>query len=615
MYNDEMLNCLMENQDNGIIFVNSKGNIAAVNTNAKRMFGAVSDMPLSFMSNKIKRGDIVIICDTQIGEDDGNLTPDDLLCLGIQNPKIKADDTIIAIGKYQTNGSKAYYRFSSNTKSTGIMSLSENAFGHKISAKVDFNNRNASISVDGYSYGISFIMSVGFMVIIDGETDHVKFVQTNGYSMRKEGIKDILSEKVYSGMKSGQEMAVIGEKFKDLFTISECDFSIDELLSGKKKEESNIICDINKIKIVMTIRSVFDTQGVFQGVMLKFSEIDNILTVIKARNEVIDAIETQRKILFNRSNKVLDDNIFMNIIGNSTGMRQAKQMAYRASKRKDTVLITGESGTGKSLMAREIYTAGGKEGPFISVDCSTIPPSLFESEMFGYVSGAFTGASSSGKAGFFEAANRGTIFLDEIGEIPLAIQAKLLSVIQNKEIVRVGSTKPIPVDVRIIAATNRNLEEEVLNGNFRRDLYYRINVFEIALPPLRVCREDLLFMSQWFLDKECIENGLEKKVLSNDALKKIYAYDWPGNIRELENAIKRAALLCDDQVIYSDNIKINSGIERQTLKERLKDEEKRIILATLLSCRGDKKAAMEELGMSKTAFYLKLNEYRLDNDY
>jgi len=240
MYNDEMLNCLMENQDNGIIFINRDGNIAAINTKAKRLFGVVSDAPISFPSDKIKKGDIVIICDSQIGEDDGNLMPEDLYCIGVQDSKLKEDDTLLVIGKYQTKGSLPRYKFSSSARTTGVMSLTDNVFGHKILARIDFNNRNATIVIDGNTFGMSFISSIGFMVILDSETNKVKFVHSNGYTMRKEGIKEILSGKVYSESSSGSELDIIGKPFNEFFDLSESEFSIDELLQEDETEERNV---------------------------------------------------------------------------------------------------------------------------------------------------------------------------------------------------------------------------------------------------------------------------------------------------------------------------------------------------------------------------------------
>lgn len=291
-------------------------------------------------------------------------------------------------------------------------------------------------------------------------------------------------------------------------------------------------------------------------------------------------------------------------------MEKVKQLAFKASKTKFNVIITGESGTGKSKLAREIHNSGSYKGPFVEVICNAIAPSLIESELFGYAPRAFTGADPGGRMGFFEKANGGTIFLDEIGEIPPEIQVKLLHVLQNKRIYRVGSTTPIDVDVRVITATNKNLEEEVARGNFRQDLYYRINVFPINIPPLRERKRDLYILANSILEDICKKYDMPPKQFSEEAVEMILQYDWPGNVRELENIVERAITVCDGKIVYSENLMINAaaGI-RMTLKERLEADEKKIIEEALFKNNDNRKKTMGELGLSRTVFYEKLKKY------
>jgi two-component system nitrogen regulation response regulator GlnG len=237
------------------------------------------------------------------------------------------------------------------------------------------------------------------------------------------------------------------------------------------------------------------------------------------------------------------------VIGSSKKMQEVFKLIGRVARSSITVLITGESGTGKEVVARAIHSySDRKNKPFVTVNCAALPPNLLEAELFGYEKGAFTGAVSA-KKGLFEQADGGTLFLDEIGELPLELQAKLLRVLQEKEIRRLGSEKSRKVDVRIIAATNRNLEEEVKKGSFREDLYFRLNVVRIELPPLRERREDIIPLAYHFIKKFAKEFKLPVKELSEDAVSFLISYSFPGNVRELENMILRAMVLSTGEVI------------------------------------------------------------------
>jgi len=256
-----------------------------------------------------------------------------------------------------------------------------------------------------------------------------------------------------------------------------------------------------------------------------------------------------------------------NIIGNSNKMREVFQMIAQVSRSNATVLIRGESGTGKELVANSIhYNSQRIKRPFIKVNCVALPANLIESELFGHEKGAFTGAIKQ-KLGKFELANKGSIFLDEIGSIGPDVQVKLLRVLQEKEFERVGGHKTIKADVRIIAATNKNLEQALEEETFRGDLYYRLNVFPIYMPPLRERKTDILLLSDYFLEKYAGENNKEIRRFSTPAIDMLMNYHWPGNVRELENCIERAVLLCEEGVIHSYHLPptLQTGSESDTL--------------------------------------------------
>jgi len=311
-------------------------------------------------------------------------------------------------------------------------------------------------------------------------------------------------------------------------------------------------------------------------------------------------------------------------IGKNEKFLKALELAKKVANEDTTVLLIGESGTGKEVFARYIHlNSKRKEGPFIPINCAAIPKELLENELFGSEKGAFTGAYKT-KIGKFELADGGTLFLDEIAEMPIDLQAKLLRAIEYKEIERLGGLKPIKVDTRIIAATNRNLKELVSKGKFREDLYYRISVFPIYLPPLRERKDDILMISEHFLKK--LERKYGKKLRLNDESKRILlSYDFPGNIRELENILERAAILTEDGVIRKEHLLIETKIEEEESRKKveiknLKDFierkiekiEKEIIEKTLRSSRGNVSEAARILGISRKTLYEKLKKYNIE---
>ena len=305
---------------------------------------------------------------------------------------------------------------------------------------------------------------------------------------------------------------------------------------------------------------------------------------------------------------------FENIIAKSPKMQRVIEVIKIVARSNATVLITGQSGTGKELVARAIHSQSQRgDKPFVAVSCAALPESLLESELFGHEKGSFTGAYAQ-KKGKFEFANRGTLFLDEIGDISANIQVHLLRVLEEKALTRVGGNEEIKVDVRIISATNKDLKKAVASGEFREDLYYRLNVVSIELPPLRERREDIPLLADHFLNKFALENQKEVAGFSPEAMEFLLRYDWPGNVRELENAIERAIILAKGSLIeVADLPHQGLSLTRSALLGKsLREMEKNHILTVLSETEGNYSKAARILGITRMTLYNKVRDYELD---
>ncbi len=306
------------------------------------------------------------------------------------------------------------------------------------------------------------------------------------------------------------------------------------------------------------------------------------------------------------------------ILGRSKMMKAVEKLVQKVGPTDTTVLITGESGTGKELIARAIHRYSSRtDKPFVAVDCGSLVENLFESELFGHVKGSFTGAIAT-KYGRFELANGGTLFFDEIGNVSTNIQTKLLRVLQEREITKVGSSQIVKIDVRIIAATNRDLQKTVKAGTFREDLFYRLSVVPITLPPLRQRRNDIPLLANHFLSKYNKKRGKNIKAISARAMKALVEYDWPGNVRELENAIERAVVLTEDDMIKPSDL-LYYGLTAQAPSksdagqaQRLIDVEKKHIARTLKIFNGHKGKTAESLGIDRKTLRVKLKRYGIE---
>jgi Nif-specific regulatory protein len=310
---------------------------------------------------------------------------------------------------------------------------------------------------------------------------------------------------------------------------------------------------------------------------------------------------------------------FLHIIGNSRRMRQVYEQITQVASTNTTVLIRGESGTGKELIAHALhYNSPRAQKPFVKVSCAALPETLIEAELFGHERGAFTGAETR-KQGRFELADGGTLFLDEIGDLSLLTQVKLLRVLQEREFERLGGTSTIKVNVRLLAATNRNLEQSIANGTFREDLYYRLNVFSIFVPPLRERKDDILLLAEHFLDKYTREHGKPIKRIATSAIDMLSSYHWPGNVRELENTIERTVLVCEKGVIHGYHLpptlqtaEASGTMMRVSLTDAVESYEKDLILDALKTTRGNRAKAAKLLQTTERIMGYKVKKYTIN---
>ena len=383
-----------------------------------------------------------------------------------------------------------------------------------------------------------------------------------------------------------------------------------EIAQAHKINGTNMIA--NRIPIIRDGK----VEGAFGRVLFKnVEELDNLYKKIGDLTQELNFYE-KRFMQANSSKYSADD-----IIGNSQAIRMLRNTIRHVAFSKSNVLILGESGTGKELVAHSIHSEGfGDERPFVCVNCAAIPSELMESELFGYEEGSFTGAKKGGKIGMFQAADGGTLFLDEIGEMPLHMQAKLLRVLQDRSVKKVGSNEAKRVNVRLIAATNRDLEKMVREGTFRDDLYFRLNVINLRIPPLRERIEDIPMLVNTLVDKVSGNPYIKATTVSPRAMEYIKKYPWPGNVRELENVIEHAANFVDDAgIIQLKHLPGNiTGVtekpETKGLKALLAETERQAIIDALMKYGGCRVQAAKALGLSRTSLYEKMEKHQIRFD-
>jgi transcriptional regulator with GAF, ATPase, and Fis domain len=396
----------------------------------------------------------------------------------------------------------------------------------------------------------------GFLVLLDGETIDVKVAR----NLNRENIADAvsqLSDSIIAKVVRSKKPVIVSDAMRD-----------DEFAAAKSVMQlkvSSVICVplLDRGRLLGLIYVGNDSiRDLFQQDTLRILTVfASQASLIVANALLLDELRVDNKRLSDR----LEQYRFGEIVGTSPPMQQVFRKVEKIAATDISVLITGETGTGKELIAREIHHRSPRTGkPFVTINCGAIPETLLESELFGHVKGAFTGAVAN-KQGKFQAADGGTLFLDEIGEMPIELQVKILRALQERVVYRVGDTRPETCDIRILAATNRDLEKEIANGRFREDLYYRLNVVNVELPPLRQRGEDVLVIARYLLSRYSREYDVKVKGLSPNAAVAIRKHAWPGNIRELENRIKKAIVLCESSVIGPDDLGLTSDVLPQIL--------------------------------------------------
>ncbi|RAK16908.1 PAS domain S-box-containing protein [Anoxybacillus vitaminiphilus] len=431
--------------------------------------------------------------------------------------------------------------------------------------------------------------------------DPIFIADKNGY-----GIK---MNEAYTRVTGITEDQLIGRHLKEVVKKGIISESVS-LKVLKEKKRVTIIQHVNGKELLVTGNPIFDENRDVSHVVTNLRDISTLKNLEKELNRTKELAEKYLQELkaYQKKEDVIHHE---GVIANSSQMLNVIHLAQKIAPFNSTVLLLGESGVGKEVIANLIQKLSNRsDKPFIKVNCAAIPKELIESELFGYEKGAFTGADSRGRPGLFEQAHTGTIFLDEIGEMPLQLQGKLLRVLQEFEVTRIGGRRTMKIDVRIISATNKDLESLVKQGEFREDLYYRLNIIPIKIPPLRERQEDIPLLANYFLDIANKKYHLNKQ-LTDDALLAMKTYLWPGNVREMQNLIERLVIITESDYIHSSHLSFSNPTVseshpiQKTMKEVIQDIEREMILKAISKYKTTRKAA-EILGISQSALVKKM---------
>ena len=592
----DILQSVMDSSSHAMFTMDRQGIVTHINRQAKERFGLFNHSIYSHPAGRLEPGDIVILGTSVMGADDGNLAPEDLAVLGIQDHRLHGGDMLAAVGVYQGAGVKPVYKY----LRSGAAGLSLDVTFQGMPINVKITDREISVTVQDRVYTITYFICIGQMVVLDRRTKKVKFWEEKGYSARKEGIGSLLRGGSFIAKSPEQEICVVGYHFREFFEGELFEEHLRQVLDGRSPGFADMAYEINGFALLASIMPIHDG-GQVVGIIVKFRNIEDIRTTIMERNTAIAAAERKFR---ESSERSLPGEVGDALLGcgSSAAMRAARRRAYKLSQMDCNIFITGEPGTGRTKMAQSIQRVQPRGGPFVRADCSAIDPALLDAELFG---------REGGQPGLFREADGGTLLLDEVGDMPLSVQAKLLNAIRRGEVLPVGAARPVTVDVRLLAIAGPNLRDEVETGRFRQDLYYRLSAFSVEMPSLRDCREDIYLMANELMEQICQRYGMPEKSLSGEAFSKLINYDWPGNLRELENVLEGAAALSDSDIIYPEHIRLETEPAVQTLRQHLRQEERRYIQQTLAQCGGDRQQAMKLLDVSRSVFYERLKEYGL----
>lgn len=614
--------------EDGLIAVDSEGIVQLYNEKAADILGLFPGNSPDHPRGTLENNDIVLLATNKLGCDDGDLTPQDLQTMGLDTEEIQTGDMLVAIGIADAETGKGIYKRREGSASLETLDLSYNLDSVPLHLGVYPRQKMVRIQVHQATFDLTYSYCACNLVILDGRSKTIKFYQSRGYSVRNEEARAILSGSPYSGKGSYAKVPELLQRhITQIHGTSPLIESLVATARGEKPRMSRVHGSINNIPLRCSIIPMQENTEVL-GALLQIWDMNQFRQIEQDGKQVLDSVRGGEQ---DTREEIQQDDAFAPIIGSSQKMRSIIHMAERAAASDSTVLILGESGTGKGLLAEAIHKASPRsQNPFVVVECASIPENLLESELFGYEKGAFTGALGEGKPGRFAIAQGGTVFLDEIGELPVYLQAKLLHVLQKREFFPLGGLEVSKLDVRIIAATNRDLMKAVETGEFREDLYYRLNIIPIDIPPLRERPEDIYPLKDVLIPKICNRLGKKPKKVSREAMQVLLHYPWRGNVRELENILERAINMVSGDYIFPEHFPDHLAKERTStllqnnmdwamelkgsgpLKSIVEAAEKAAIQKALEVAGGSRRKAMAILEIGKTNFYKKLKKYGIN---